>query len=182
MIICILAGGEGSRLWPLSTSTKPKQILSLTGKNTLIQNTYDLMKKITNDIFIVSESSHYKEILKQVKSFDKTRMIVEPCRRGTTNCTLLAISFIKKYYNQKKNDEKILFIHADHIFSNLEKFIETIKVCCTKQSGDIIVIGGKKPTYPGTKYGYVETKKIKSDFYKVIKFHEKPTLEIAKKL
>ncbi|GMO14019.1 MAG: hypothetical protein Ta2E_04050 [Mycoplasmoidaceae bacterium] len=182
MIICILAGGEGSRLWPLSTPLKPKQIIALSGEKSLIHNTYNLMQKITKDIFIVSEQSHYKEMLKQLTGFDSKKMIVEPCRKGTTNCTLLAISFIKKYYKDKKNDDKILFIHADHIFDNENKFISSIKQAFTIQKNDNVVIGGKKPTNPGTKYGYVETKKINSTLYKVNKFLEKPSIEIATKL
>ncbi|MDR2830347.1 MAG: hypothetical protein LBB45_04830 [Methanobrevibacter sp.] len=157
-------------------------MLKLDGNNSLIQNTYKLLQKVAKDIFIVSEKSHATEMLKQLNGFDKDRMIIEPCRKGTTNCTLLAARHIKNYFNNKKDDDRILFIHADHIFDDEKKFISSIKQAFSIKDKGVIIIGGKKPTYSGVKYGYVQTTKINNHLYKVIKFHEKPSLEVAKTL
>jgi mannose-1-phosphate guanylyltransferase len=138
------------------------------------------MSKITKNVFIVSEKSHSDAILKQLKTFDKRKMIVEPSRKGTANCTILAVKHIQKYFKKDISDENILFIHADHIFNNKHAFISCIKNASKERTGNNIVIGGKKPTHPDTKYGYVETKKITSKAYKVLAFHEKPELKIAK--
>jgi mannose-1-phosphate guanylyltransferase len=162
----------------LSTPSKPKQILKLNNDNSLIQNTYTLMRKITENIFIVSEKSHSATMLKQLKNFNKQRMIIEPCRKGTTNCILLALRHIKKFYKGKKNDEKILFIHADHIFDDEKRFISSIKNAFDIKE-DSIVVGGKKPVCAGTKYGYIKTKKISSSVYKVLQFKEKPDQKTA---
>jgi mannose-1-phosphate guanylyltransferase len=179
MIICILAGGEGSRLWPISTPDNPKQIIKLNNSNSLIQNTYSLLKKVSKSIYIVSEESHYKKILKSIDGLSKKNMIVEPCRRGTTNCLLLAAKYISEQLKGKSDGERILFIHADHIFDNQKEFVKSINQLKKIKDKSTIVIGGRKPTYPGTKYGYVETKKGENGLYKVVKFVEKPDQKTA---
>jgi mannose-1-phosphate guanylyltransferase len=136
------------------------------------------MRKITENIFIVSEKSHSNTMLKQLKKFDKQRMIIEPCRKGTTNCILLALRHIKNFFKDTKNDEKILFIHADHIYDDEKHFISSIKNAFNI-SEDAIVVGGKKPVCAGTKYGYIETKKISPSIYKVVQFKEKPDQKTA---
>jgi len=161
MIICINAGGKGSRLWPLSTNDAPKQTQSLVNSKTLIENIYNLAKKITNEVFIVSEISHSNKVLKLTK-IQKKKLIVEPERKGTLNCTLYAVSYIDKFYKGKKKDEQICFIHADHIYDNDNTFIQDIKnVCNEAKKHDNIFIVGSKPTYPSNKFGYIEFSKYK---------------------
>lgn len=177
MFICIIAGGSGTRLWPLSTPKKPKQILPIVGNKTLIKYTYDLVAKVTDssNIFIVSEKTHYKTIIKQLSGFKKENMIVEPYRKGIFNCIALAYGKIKTLANQP-----IVFVHADHIVDNEKKFISSIKKAYSlSKTQDSIVIGGKKPNSPQSKYGYVECK-ISHGLCKVLKFIEKPPYEKAK--
>jgi mannose-1-phosphate guanylyltransferase len=121
-------------------------------------------------------------MLEQLKNFDKKRMIIEPCRKGTTNCTLLAARHIRNFYKGKEDNSKILFIHADHIFDNDNNFTNSIKKAFAINNKGAIVIGGKKPTSAQTKYGYVKIEKNSPYIYKVLEFKEKPTLEVAKKL
>jgi len=181
MIVCINAGGKGSRLWPLSTNDSPKQTQKLTNDKTLIENIYSLAKKITNDVFIVSEVSHSNKILKLTK-IPRKKLIVEPERKGTLNCTLYAVSYINKFYNGKKPNEQICFIHADHIYDNNEKFIQDIKnVCSAAEKHDNIFIASTIPTYPSNKFGYIEFVKYKNVF-KAVKFIEKPDIKLAQKL
>jgi mannose-1-phosphate guanylyltransferase len=116
-----------------------------------------------------------------VKDFDKSKMIIEPYLKGTTNCTILAVRFLKKYFSNQKNDENILFIHADHIFNDNKKIVETLKKAASLKQKSIM-IGGRKPTYPGTKFGYVKTKKLPSGMQQVLSFVEKPDLKTAQKL
>jgi len=182
MIVCINAGGKGSRLWPLSTNDSPKQTQKLVNDKTLIENIYNLAKKITNDVFIVSEISHSNKILKLTK-IPRKKLIVEPERKGTLNCTLYAVSYINKFYNGKKTNEQICFIHADHIYDNNDKFIQDIKnVCNAATKHDNIFIASTVPTYPSNKFGYIEYSKYSKDVYKAIKFIEKPDTKLAQKL
>ncbi len=71
MIIVIIAGGSGTRLWPLSTSDYPKHLLTLMGSRSLVQNTYDRIKSLSDDIFVVSEASHIKHVYEQLKEIPK---------------------------------------------------------------------------------------------------------------
>jgi len=182
MIVCINAGGKGSRLWPLSTNDSPKQTQKLTNNKTLIENIYNLAKRITSEVFIVSEISHSDKVQKLTK-IDKKKLIVEPERKGTLNCTLFAVSYINKFYNGKKKDEQICFIHADHVYDNNDTFVKDIKnVGISAAKHDNILIASTKPTYPSNKFGYIEQVKYSKDVYKAVKFIEKPDVGTAKKL
>src|ERR1700756_102968 len=111
MIVVIIAGGSGTRLWPLSTHDYPKHLLTLMGSRSLVQNTYDRVKNLSDDIFVVSEASHIKHVYEQLKEVPKKNILVEPARRGTASCVILALSEIKK---RKFKDQPILFLWADH--------------------------------------------------------------------
>ena len=94
MIAVIIAGGSGTRLWPLSTSGYPKQLLKLAGDKSLIQNTYERAKRIAEHIYVVPDVSHAQELKKQLPFVKDGNFIVEPGRRGTANCILAALIYI----------------------------------------------------------------------------------------
>ncbi len=181
MIIIILAGGSGTRLWPLSTPDFPKHLLSINGnKRSLLQLTYLRAKKISNEIYIVSDKSHIRHVKEQIENLDDSHFIVEPSRRGTANCMIFALSQI----NNKNQDETIAFIHSDHYIRDEVGFNHTFKVAesASKKYNNIILIGAE-PDYPATGFGYIKKGNLVSDepyIYKVDSFKEKPDFITAK--
>ncbi len=98
MIIVIIAGGSGTRLWPLSTPDHPKHLLRLTNERSLLQNTYGRVQKLAepSHIFVVSEASHAHHVREQLSEVPEENVLVEPARRGTASCFLLALNDIKQ--------------------------------------------------------------------------------------
>ena len=125
MIVVIIAGGSGTRLWPLSTPDYPKHLLKLTNKHSLLQNTLMRVESLASidNIFVVSESSHIHHVREQLPKLNKHNILVEPGRRGTASCVLLALSEIKK---RKMADESILFLWADHLIRDTDGFTATV--------------------------------------------------------
>src|SRR5436190_6600717 len=98
MIVVLIAGGSGTRLWPLSTHNYPKHLLRLTNERSLIQNTHERVSQLTENenIFVVSEASHAHHVREQLPDIPADNILVEPARRGTASCFLLALAEIKK--------------------------------------------------------------------------------------
>src|ERR1700757_1676190 len=107
MITVIIAGGSGTRLWPLSTSSNPKQLLALTNEKSMVQNTYERAKLLSNDIYVVPDISHADALKAQLPELDEGHFVVEPGRRGTANCIVAALAHVAKRHDP---DEPIPFI------------------------------------------------------------------------
>ena len=184
MIVVIIAGGSGTRLWPLSTHSYPKHLLNLVDENSLLQNTVNRVLQITSDdkVIIIPEISHAHHVQKQLKQIDKKNIIPEPGRRGTASCLLLALSEIKK---RNWADESILFLWADHLVRNADGFASTmLKAGEIAESEKKLVFIGVNPTYPSTGLGYMERDgKLKGwrDAYELMSFKEKPDKRTAEK-
>lgn len=178
MIIVIIAGGSGTRLWPLSQGNHPKHLLKLTGQSSLLQNTYRRARIVSDKIYVVTEKSHSDEVTKQLPELDIHHIIVEPGRRGTASCIILALA---KMQETEFADEPVIFLHADHHISDEKAFAKTVKT-----AGEVsafhqrITLVGIKPNYPATGFGYMELRDVVGqkngiDIYNVIKFIEKPS-------
>ncbi|MBI2798429.1 mannose-1-phosphate guanylyltransferase [Candidatus Saccharibacteria bacterium] len=184
MIIVIFAGGQGTRLWPLSQPNYPKHLLNLVDNNSLIQNTYKRASTLTKDIYIVTEKSHANEIKKQLPTLPASHILIEPGRRGTASCILLALSQLSKKHNP---NEVIIFLHADHHITDNKSFKESVKAAVlASQELQKIALIGLQPDYPSTGFGYIKLgKEAVSEHgrpaYFVEKFVEKPDLPTAKK-
>ncbi len=185
MKIIILAGGGGTRLFPLSRSCYPKQFLKITGKYTLLQQTVQRFLGVVKqeDIVIVTNKDyifHVKDNLEELNA-EHAHIITEPVGKNTAPAIALAISYCKDILNC--DDNEVLFITpADHLIKPIENFQKIILEAerLSTENKSIITIG-IKPYSPESGYGYIEAdKNISKDIYEVAAFKEKPDVEVAK--
>lgn len=181
MIVVIIAGGSGTRLWPLSTHHTPKHLLRLTNDRSLLQNTYDRVKQLSENIIVVPEASHVDQVYEQLPEISKDNILIEPARRGTASCIILALSKIKK---MGLANQAILFLWGDHLIRDSVEFGRVTKhVADLAQTTEKLVFLGVEPTYPSTGLGYIHKGKPLSNGYKnayeLQQFTEKPDKEKA---
>ena len=181
----IVAGGGGTRLWPRSRNTTPKQFLKLFKNQTLMQNTSERFNKLVpwENIFVVTVSDEYKnEIRKEVPKIPPKNILVEPARKNTAPAHALGASYILK----KDKDAVIINDAADHLVSPESWYFKASRAAAKAAfSGDWLVALGVKPTYPNPGYGHIKKGSIFGKYegkllYKVEKFIEKPPLPLAK--
>jgi len=174
----IMAGGKGERFWPLSKEKFPKQLLSLIGKKSLLQETVDRLQPFIppQDILVVTRRSLARAIERQLPQLPRKNIISEPVGRNTAPCIGLAAKMIKE-------DVIMVVLPADHIIKPRGKFLGTLKKAVTlaKETENLITIG-IKPTYPATGYGYIEAgNKEKRQVFRVKRFVEKPDKKKAER-
>ncbi len=183
MIVVIVAGGSGTRLWPLSVPEYPKHLLSIVGDKSLLQNTFERAKKITSvdKIYISTEAGHSDHVNEQLPELSKDQVIVEPARRDTMPCIMNALQFISTRHDP---EEPIASIHADHQIRDARGFAQAIKRAgSVSKKHQRIVLLGMEPNQPDIKYGYIQKGDVfdSDNFVHEIKsFKEKPASEIAK--
>lgn len=178
MIVVIIAGGSGTRLWPLSTSDYPKHLLSLTNEKSLLQNTFERVRGLTSvdKILVVSEASHAHHVIDQLPELPKENVLIEPGRRGTASCFLLAMQAVRK---RGFEDQATFFHWADHVIRDRAGFCATANLAgeLAEQKQKMVFVG-IEPTYPSTGLGYMEKGKQLDNGYKtayeLVKFVEKP--------
>ncbi len=180
-----MAGGIGSRFWPMSTSSHPKQFLDILGTGrTLLQQTYDRLVKLCpgENIFIVTSTAYLELVINQLPEIKKENILCEPSRKNTAPCVAYASYKIKKI-----NPEAITIVApSDHLITKEETFNKAIKSCFEKAAEeDCLVTLGIKPTRPDTGYGYIQyidSGKEEKDkrIFKVKTFTEKPGADMAK--
>lgn len=182
MITVIIAGGSGTRLWPLSTSDYPKHLLTLVGDRTMLQSTYDRAVKLGGTVYVMTEAGHAHHVRAQLPELDHNAFIIEPGRRGTANCIVMALDVIARRHNQ---DEPIAFIHADHQVRDEEGFAASFAIAAeTSRNNATIALIGIEPTFPATGFGYIERGKVidrNAGVYGVASFKEKPDFALAKR-
>ena len=183
----ILCGGKGSRLWPLSRESFPKQFLAFNKNNnkTLFQNTNERilsLKNLNNPILICNEEHRFivAEQLRESKIFPNS-IILEPFGKNTASAIIIGALIAM----EKEENPFILVLSSDHIIKDEPEFINVIKSGLSfAEKGDLVTFG-IVPTSPNTGYGYIEAekpfKKNNVEGHKIIKFLEKPKLEIAEK-
>lgn len=180
----IMAGGAGTRFWPMSTSQYPKQFLDVMGQGeTLLQQTYKRLLKVcrNENIYVVTSVVYESLVSEQLPSLLKENILGEPARRNTAPCIAYAS------YKIHKRDPKAITIVApsDHLVKKEETFVKAIKSCLRKAADqDCLITLGIKPTRPDTGYGYIQF--VKSDveerdrrIHKVKTFTEKPDNDMA---
>lgn len=181
----IMAGGKGTRFWPLSTEEKPKQFLNLIGEETMLQMTVNRIKPIIpiERIFVCTGEMYVDLVKEQLQELPERNIIVEPEGRNTAPCIALSAMVIERYY---KNSNMIV-LPSDHLIKDEEEFRDTLLAADNfiKLKDNAIVTLGMNPTRPETGYGYIKysNEVLKSNDFRVIKvdrFVEKPNLETAK--
>lgn len=177
----ILAGGSGSRLWPLSREEYPKQLLALDKDESLLQKTFNRLCSFSKpaDIVTVTNIKHYSNIKLQLNKIDSSNVVIgEPFGKNTAP----AIASTLQYFIQQGcEDDVVLIVPSDHLIKDIDGFNKTVEQGKELAEQGYIVTFGIKPTYPETGYGYIKTEKALSVGYKVEKFVEKPNFETAKK-
>ena len=174
----IMAGGKGERFWPLSRDRFPKQLVSLTGKKSLLQETVERIQPLIppRDILVVTRRPLARAVERQLPQVPRKNIISEPAGRNTAPCIGLAAKMIK-------GDAVMVVLPADHIIVPRGKFMDTLKraVTLAGETEDLITIG-IKPTYAATGYGYIEVgNKEKQGVFGVKRFAEKPDRKKAER-
>ncbi len=169
----ILAGGSGSRLWPLSRELYPKQLLNLNSDKSLLQSTFERLAAFIEpeNIVSITNTKHCSNVKMQLGD---TVVLSEPVSKNTAPAIALAAKFIMQKSNQ---DPVILVVPSDHLIKDIDKFYSTVKKGEALAQEGYIVTFGVKPDYPETGYGYIN---VESDF-KVKEFVEKPDSATAQK-
>ena len=181
----IMAGGGGTRLWPLSRKKLPKQFLNLTGRDTLVNETFDRLERVVakEDIFVVTNQTYGEKTLEIMgERIKPDHVLLEPQARNTAACIgYAAMEILKKY-----GDGVMCVMSADPYIKDEALYAETVKRGVElAMEQDCLVTIGIKPEYPATGYGYIKGQAAKdaggeeTDYYLVEEFVEKPALEIA---
>lgn len=176
----LMAGGIGSRFWPVSTEEFPKQFHDLLGSgDTLIQKTFKRLQAIvpSENILILTNERYKNLVLEQLQEVNENQLILEPAMRNTAPCLLLAALKI-----QKQNPHAVMLVApSDHWIEDEDAFQKNISMAfenCSKN--DVLMTLGLQPTFPNTGYGYIEFEKTQDPIKKVIRFTEKPDYNTAK--
>lgn len=182
----IMAGGGGTRFWPLSRITNPKQFLNITGDDSMINETINRIKDVIppEKILIVTNKAQ-ERILNQVviDNIPRENILIEPVGRNTAACIAYAALIIKN----RARDAVMGVFPSDHYIKNIEDFQQVLKAACSVAANtDKLVTMGIKPTYPSTGYGYIKFDRDKSmvvdnkTVFETIEFVEKPNVPKAK--
>lgn len=177
----LMAGGVGSRFWPVSTQDFPKQFHDMLGTgDTLIQKTFhrlaDLIPK--ENIFILTNERYNDLVLEQLPEVEQRQVVLEPAMRNTAPCILYASLKI-----QKENPDAVMIVApSDHWIEDEKTFSKNVKQAFEYcEDNDALMTLGIQPTFPNTGYGYIEFDKTSSDDIKSVnQFREKPDYETAK--
>lgn len=176
----ILAGGSGSRLWPLSRELYPKQLLNIMSDKSLLQSTFERLTHCMDksNILSITNTKHASNVKMQIQELTENPIVLsEPVAKNTAP----AIALATKYILQKTNEDPIiLVVPSDHLIKDNEKFLATVKKGEKLAQEGYIVTFGIQPDYPETGYGYINTLKPLEVGYKVKEFVEKPDIETAK--
>ena len=181
MITVIIAGGSGTRLWPLSTSDYPKHLLKLTGDRSLLQSAFDRANKVGETVYVVTEASHSDHVKNQLPELPDENFLIEPGRRGTGNCIVFALDVISRRHD---HDEPIAFVHSDHHIRDMEGYVRSLQIAAeASTNSNKVTLIGIEPTFPSTGFGYIERDggvENSDDAYNISSFKEKPDFETAK--
>ena len=177
----LMAGGVGSRFWPISTTENPKQFHDMLGTgDTLIQKTFKRLNKFvpTENILILTNERYNDLVLEQLPLVKPDQVVLEPAMRNTAPCILYAALKI-----QKMNPDGVMIVApSDHWIEDEDAFASDVTLCFDKcKKEEVLCTLGIQPTFPNTGFGYIEFEKnADTGLKKVHQFREKPDYETAK--
>ncbi len=184
LCIVIMAGGSGTRLWPLSRKDHPKQFQKVMGEQTMLEDTYNRFRKEydVDDIYISTNSDYREHVLAALPEIKDENILMEPCKRNTASCIALIAGLLAK----RHSDTRVMVVPSDHFIQNPEVLLQTMRVAAghVTQQPESIVTFGIMPTYPEVGYGYIKKGGVLRthegcDVHHVTSFVEKPDLETA---
>lgn len=182
----IMAGGSGERFWPLSTPTKPKQLLSLFSDKSMIRETVDRILPIisADKIFIATNILQVDEIKKELFDIPEENIIIEPAFKDTAAAIGYTSMIIEERFKRIEKKIEVVVLASDHLIKDDASFRENIlKGAEEARDSSSIITLGIKPNKPETGYGYIEVNNSKelnlNEIYKVRRFREKPNKETA---
>jgi len=173
----ILAGGTGSRLWPLSRELYPKQLLQLTDSTSLLQTTLLRAKGLPESlapIIVVGEEHRFitRSQIDELGKFQEYTILLEPVGRNTAPAICAAVEYVLQFGDP---DAILLVLPADHIVKDQQRFVEVVAEAAELAGSGAVVTFGITPQHAETGYGYIE----RGDGCSVLSFKEKPTREVA---
>ncbi len=184
--LVIMAGGIGSRFWPMSTPECPKQFIDVLGcGKTLLQLTADRFKDIcpSENIWVVTSAAYESIVREQLPEIPETNILKEPCRRNTAPC----IAYVSWRIKARNPHANIVVTPSDHIVMDVKEFQRVVNSCMAFTSeSDAIVTLGMKPNRPETGYGYIQADLSAAsvrnkEIFRVDSFREKPDLATAER-
>lgn len=181
LYVVLMAGGVGTRFWPYSRNSKPKQFLDVLGTGkTLLQSTFDRFVPLcpAENIYVVTNDEHGGVTREQLPQLSPDQVLTEPMRKNTAPCIAYAC-----YKIAQKNPRAVVVVSpSDHLILNETEFQSTISKAAEQASGqDKLITLGVEPSRPETGYGYIQFIESNSPLKKVKTFTEKPELSLAKK-
>lgn len=182
--LVIMAGGVGSRFWPMSTADHPKQFIDILGTGrTMIQMAYDRFEGVVDaqNMWVVTNQCYREQVRQQLPEIPEGHILCEPCRRNTAPC----IAYVSWRIKEEDPKANIVVAPSDHLVVDIPEFKRVIKQSLAFTSGtDAIVTLGMKATRPETGYGYIQADLTlasprNKEIFRVDQFHEKPKREVA---
>lgn len=174
MINIILCGGQGTRLWPISRKSQPKQYIPLIEGQSLFQKTVHYNQDSCDEFYFITNIDHYFLAKEQLSNLDvkKSRFLIEPIGRNTAPALALACLDLNE-------DDIVLVTPSDHLITQKQNYQAVLQTARKTAEEGFIVTIGVKPTSPETGYGYIECDLENNDVLDVISFHEKPNVQTA---
>jgi mannose-1-phosphate guanylyltransferase len=185
LVVVIMAGGVGTRFWPLSTEDRPKQFLDLFGERTLLQKSYDRVADLLppERILVLTNASFVSIVGEQLPQIPEDNIIGEPVRRDTAAAVTLAAVLCRKRFG----NPVIVTLTADHLIEPVSLFRKVLLSAARRAAKEnTLYTFGVEPTHPATGYGYLERGLLIADddgiqHFQLTRFKEKPDLETARR-
>ncbi len=185
LVAVIMAGGMGTRFWPLSTPARPKQFVTLFGERSLLQMSFDRLQGLVSPerVLVLTNAAHVSLVREQLPELPDGHVVGEPIRRDTAAAVALAAVLVRERFG----DSVILTLAADHLIEPTDLFQQNLLSAARQvAAADVFYTFGIRPTYPATAYGYLETGAAVVDdggieHFELRQFREKPDLETARR-